>query len=138
MTLRNDWSSTLPKKKNQSFRYPSFSGSLIFSELFEASDIFSYGKLRASWAEVGKDAPAYQTNSYLGPVEGTIGGGYKNSWTLGNPNLVPEKTQSFEVGTDLKFFRNKFGVEFTYYSNKSVDQILSPRVDNATGVSSNM
>ncbi|MVZ61852.1 SusC/RagA family TonB-linked outer membrane protein [Sphingobacterium humi] len=132
MTLRNDWSSTLPKK-NQSFRYPSFSGSLIFSELFEANDIFSYGKLRASWAEVGKDAPAYQTNSYLDPVEGTIGGGYKNSWTLGNPNLVPEKTQSFEVGTDLKFFRNKFGVEFTYYSNKSVDQILSPRVDNATG-----
>ncbi|SMG46780.1 SusC/RagA family TonB-linked outer membrane protein [Sphingobacterium psychroaquaticum] len=132
MTLRNDWSSTLPKK-NRSFMYPSYSASFIFTELFEKNNILTYGKLRGSWAEVGKDAPAYQTNSYLDPVELTIGGGYKNSWTLGNPNLVPEKTQSFEVGTDLKFFKNKLGLEFTYYNNKSVDQILSPRVDNATG-----
>ena len=132
MTLRNDWSSTLPKK-NQSFMYPSYSASLVFTELFDKNDILSYGKIRSSWAEVGKDAPAYQTNSYLDPYELTVGGGFKNSWTLGNPNLIPEKTQSFEVGADLKFIKNRFGLEFTYYNNKSVDQILSPRVDNATG-----
>ena len=132
MTLRNDWSSTLPKQ-NQSFMYPSFSASLIFTELFEKNNTLTYGKIRTSWAEVGKDAPAYQTNSYLDPVETTIGGGYKNSWTLGNANLKPEKTQSFEVGADLKFLSNRLGLEFTYYNNKSVDQILSPRVDNATG-----
>ncbi|WP_312187306.1 SusC/RagA family TonB-linked outer membrane protein [Sphingobacterium sp.] len=131
-TLRNDWSSTLPEQ-NRSFMYPSFSGSLIFSELLPKSDVFTYGKIRASWAEVGKDAPAYQTNSYLEIPQNTIGGGFRNSWTLGNSNLKPEKTQSFEVGTDLKFLGNRLGVEFTYYNNKSVDQILSPRVDNATG-----
>ncbi|ULT22083.1 TonB-dependent receptor [Sphingobacterium sp. E70] len=101
-TLRNDWSSTLPIQ-NRSFMYPSFSGSLIFSELLPKNDVFTYGKLRASWAEVGKDAPAYQTNSYLEIPQNTIGGGFRNSWTLGNSNLKPEKTQSFEIGTDLKF-----------------------------------
>ena len=132
VTLRNDWSSTLPIQ-NRSFMYPSYSGSLIFTELFEKNSILSYGKLRASWAEVGKDAPAYQTATYLKDVQMTVGGGFRNEWTIGNPNLKPEKTQSFEIGTDLKFFNNKLGVEFTYYDNKSVDQILQPRVDNATG-----
>ncbi|WP_231388261.1 SusC/RagA family TonB-linked outer membrane protein [Sphingobacterium hungaricum] len=132
VTARNDWSSTLPLH-SRSFMYMSYSASLIFTELFEKNDILSYGKLRASWAGVGKDAEPYKTNSYLDPVELTIGGGYKNSWTLGNPNLIPENTESFELGTDLKFFRNKLGIEFTYYNNRSVDQILSPRVDNATG-----
>ncbi|WP_270088710.1 SusC/RagA family TonB-linked outer membrane protein [Sphingobacterium sp. SYP-B4668] len=132
VTLRNDWSSTLPKK-NQSFMYPSFSGSLVFSEMIGKNDFFNYGKLRASWAEVGKDAPAYQTNTYLKEVQLTVGGGFRNEWTAGNENLKPEKTQSFEVGTDLKFLNNRLGLEFTYYNNRSVDQILQPRVDNATG-----
>ncbi|WP_437920179.1 SusC/RagA family TonB-linked outer membrane protein [Sphingobacterium sp. LRF_L2] len=131
-TLRNDWSSTLPKE-NQSFMYPSFSGSLIFTELFEKNNIISYGKIRSSWASVGKDAPAYRTKTYLGTPLNTIGGGVINQYTLGNGVLIPEKTQSFELGADLKLFNNKFGMEFTYYDNKSVDQILSPRVDNATG-----
>lgn len=132
VTLRNDWSSTLPVQ-NRSFMYPSFSGSLIFTELFEKNSILSYGKLRGSWAEVGKDAPAYQTSTYLKDVQLTVGGGFRNEWTIGNPDLKPEKTQSFEIGTDLRLFNNKLGVEFTYYDNKSVDQILQPRVDNATG-----
>lgn len=132
VTLRNDWSSTLPIQ-NRSFMYPSFSGSLVFTELMEKNDVLTFGKLRASWAEVGKDAPAYQTSSYLKDVQTTVGGGFRNEWTIGNPDLRPEKTQSFEIGTDLRFFKNKLGVEFTYYDNKSVDQILQPRVDNATG-----
>lgn len=132
VTLRNDWSSTLPIQ-NRSFMYPSFSGSVVFTELMEKNDILSFGKLRASWAEVGKDAPAYQTSSYLNDVQVTVGGGFRNAWTIGNPDLRPEKTQSFEIGTDLRLFSNKLGLEFTYYDNKSVDQILQPRVDNATG-----
>ena len=131
-TLRNDWSSTLPVQ-NRSFMYPSFSASLIFTELIPKNDVLTYGKFRGSWAEVGKDAPAYQTNSYLDPVQNTIGGGFRNSWTLGNANLKPEKTQSFEIGADFRFLKNNIGLEITYYNNKSVDQILSPRVDNATG-----
>ncbi|WP_433901666.1 SusC/RagA family TonB-linked outer membrane protein [Sphingobacterium puteale] len=131
-TGRNDWASTLPKN-NRSFFYPSVSGSLIFTELFEKNDILSYGKIRSSWASVGKDTNPYVTNTYLFGPELTIGGGFRNNWTRGNDQLIPEKTNSFEVGTDLKFLKNRIGLEFTYYNTLSKNQILQPRVSNATG-----
>jgi TonB-linked SusC/RagA family outer membrane protein len=61
VTGRNDWSSTLPVK-NQSYFYPSVSGSFVFSELIPKNNILSFGKLRASWAQVGKDADPYSTS----------------------------------------------------------------------------
>ena len=94
-TGRNDWTSTLPTQ-NQSFFYPSVSGSFVFSEMMSKRDILSYGKIRASYAQVGKDAPAYQTNTYLFGPELTIGGGYRNAWTRGNDILMPETTTSIE------------------------------------------
>ena len=130
-TGRNDWSSTLPIE-NRSFFYPSLSASFVFSELLPKSDVFSFGKLRASWAKVGKDAPPYQTNTYLFGPELTIGGGYRNSWTRGNNRLKPETTTSTEFGTELRFLKNRLAFDFTYYINRSYDQILQPRVSNAT------
>ncbi len=131
-TGRNDWSSTLPEQ-NQSFFYPAVSGSFVFTELLPKSDILSFGKLRASYAQVGKDAAAYQTDTYLFGPELTIGGGYRNYWSRGNDLLKPETTSSYEFGTDLRFLGGRLGLDFTYYHNKSVDQILTPRVSNATG-----
>lgn len=130
-TGRNDFSSTLPVQ-NQSFFYPSFSGSFVFTELLPKSHILSFGKIRASWAKVGKDAPPYQTNTYLFGPELTIGGGFRNFWTRGNDLLKPETTTSTEIGTDLRFLNGRLGLDFTYYVNRSVDQILQPRVSNAT------
>ena len=131
-TGRNDWSSTLPVQ-NQSFFYPSFSGSFVFTELLPQSNLLSFGKLRASYAEVGKDAPAYQTQTYLFGPELTIGGGFRNAWTRGNDILKPETTTSMEFGTDLRFLNDRIGIDATYYVNRSKDQILQPRVSNATG-----
>lgn len=131
-TGRNDWSSTLPLA-NRSFFYPSVSASLIFTELFEKNSILSYGKLRASSAFVGKDTDPYVTNTNLFGPEQTIGGGFRNHWTRGNNNLLPEKTNAFEIGTDLRFLNDRIGLEFTYYQTNSINQILQPRVSNATG-----
>ena len=64
VTARNDWSSTLPID-NRSYFYPSVSGSFVFTELFSKNDILTFGKVRASWAQVGKDANAYATLTYL-------------------------------------------------------------------------
>lgn len=132
VTGRNDWSSTLPIQ-NRSFFYPSVSGSFVFSELLSPGGLLSFGKIRASWAQVGKDAPAYQTNTYLFGPELTIGGGYRNSWTRGNDILKPETTTSIEFGAELRFLENRLGLDATYYINNSKDQILQPRVSNATG-----
>ena len=134
VTGRNDWSSTLAPE-NRSFFYPSVSGSLILSQFFsdELKDKFSFAKLRASWSQVGKDAPVYQTATYLDPPVSSIGGGYKNSYTGGNPNLKPETTESTELGMDMRFLKGRLGVDFTYYDTRSKDQIISPRVSMATG-----
>ncbi len=132
ITGRNDFSSTLPVK-NQSFFYPSVSGSFVFTEILKNKGILSFGKVRASWAQVGKDAQAFQTNTYLFGPELTIGGGFRNFWARGNNQLKPETTTSIEFGTDLRFFKGRLGLDVTYYENKSTDQILQPRVSNATG-----
>ncbi|MFB6454894.1 SusC/RagA family TonB-linked outer membrane protein [Chitinophaga sp. Hz27] len=132
VTGRNDWSSTLPVAY-RSFFYPSFSGSFVFSELMKDHPVLSFGKVRASWAGVGKDTDPYVTQTGLFGPELTIGGGFRNYWQQGNPALRPEHTNSYEFGTEMRFLNNRIGFDFTYYTIRSVNQILSPRVSNATG-----
>lgn len=135
---RNDWTSTLPLD-NRSYFYPSVSGSFVFTELMPASDILTFGKLRASWARVGKDADAYVTNTYVvSPAEYTLynsgqGVGVRNDWLRGNRELVPEITESREFGVDLRLFNSNLGLELTYYENKSINQLMQPRTSQATG-----
>ncbi|WP_237241877.1 SusC/RagA family TonB-linked outer membrane protein [Sphingobacterium sp. B29] len=136
VTGRNDWTSTLPVA-NQSYFYPSVGGSFVFTELLKDKglDWLSFGKLRASWARVGKDATPYATNTYLWTPRESLGGiiGTGNSWTKGNPNLKPETTGSFEVGAELRFLNGRLGVDYAYYTNNSYNQILSPRLGQSVG-----
>ncbi|NTU94725.1 MAG: SusC/RagA family TonB-linked outer membrane protein [Bacteroidales bacterium] len=134
VTGRNDWTSTLPVE-NRSYFYPSASGSFVFTELLPKSDILTFGKLRASWAKVGKDTGAYETNTSLWPVGTYLGGkvGVGNSWTRGNPYLKPEMTKSTEVGIELGLLKNRLRVDYAYYTNDSYNQILSPRGPQSTG-----
>ncbi len=135
VTGRNDWSSTLPPANN-SFFYPSISGSFVFSEapFFHAlqSKFFTFGKLRASYSEVGRDAPPYNVLSSLTP-QTTTGGGFAYGFFGGNPALKPERSKGFELGTELKFFQNRFGIDFTFYNRKLSDQIVSQRLSYGTG-----
>ena len=139
VTGRNDWSSTLPKE-NRSYFYPSVSGSFVFTQLLQDlgvmdDNIFSFGKLRASWARVGKDTAPYVTNTKLWPVGTYLGGlvGVGNEWTAGNPFLKPEITQSTEIGVELSFFKNRLHIDYAYYTNDSYNQILEPRLSNTIG-----
>ncbi|MEQ7802449.1 SusC/RagA family TonB-linked outer membrane protein [Pedobacter sp. ASV1-7] len=130
ITGRNDWTSTLPENA-RTFYSPSYSGSFTYSELFENKDKW-YGKLRISYAKVGKDAPIYRTNTNLVQVN-TVGGGFVTSATGGNPDLGPERTQEFELGTELSFFKRRLNVDLTYYERKSLDMIMTPRVPLPSG-----
>jgi ferric enterobactin receptor len=133
VTGRNDWSSTLPKD-NRSYFYPSVSGSFVFTEVMPKYDWLSFGKIRASWAEVGKDTDPYVTNTYLwSPLQDLAGLSTGNSWTRGNPYLKPERTRSWEAGLEMRFFNGRLGFDYTYYRNKSIDQIIIPRLSNASG-----
>ncbi len=134
VTGRNDWSSTLPIE-NRSYFYPSVSGSLVFTELLPKNDILSFGKLRASWAQVGKDTDAYSTNTYLWAPQVVSGQfvGTGNSWTGGSPDLVPEIQTSTEFGTELQFLKGRIGLDFTYYNSVTKNQLASPRLAQSTG-----
>ena len=139
VTGRNDWTSTLPID-NRSYFYPSVGGAIVFTQFLQDqgwmdNDILSFGRIRASWARVGKDTDPYQTNTYLWPV-GTFTGnltGMGNSWEAGNPYLRPEITESTELGLELRFFNNRLSLDYAYYTNNSYDQIMSPRLSNTIG-----
>jgi len=139
MTGRNDWSSTLPIE-NRSYFYPSVSASVVFTKLLQERGLMdfkylSFGKLRASWAKVGKDTGAYETNTLLWPVGTFLGDktGVGATWTRGNPYLKPEMSRSSEIGVELHFFQDRMKFDLAYYTNDSFNQIMSPRVSQATG-----
>jgi TonB-linked SusC/RagA family outer membrane protein len=125
-TLRGDQSSTLSVDNNV-YVYPSFSGSFVFSELTKLGDLMPYGKLRMSWAQVGSDTDPYQlglvyTKSKFAYPGYTIGSIYNN--TIPNKDLKPTKTNSFEMGLEMKFLKNRIGLDVTYYTQSSKNQIM--------------
>jgi TonB-linked SusC/RagA family outer membrane protein len=134
-TVRNDWSSALPIDNN-SYLYPSVTGSFVFSELMN-SGVLSFGKLRASFAQVGSDIGAYNTNFTYGA--GTPFGNFPSFGlpnTLINQDLKPALSSSYEGGVELKFFNNKIGIDFTAYRTDAVDQIITIAVPGSSGFSS--
>lgn len=125
-TLRGDQSSTLSIDNNV-YVYPSFSGSFVFSELVKLGNILPYGKLRMSWAQVGSDTDPYQLGLVYTKSKFTYPGytiGYINNNTIPNKDLMPTKTNSFEIGLDMKFLKNRVGLDFTYYTQTSKNQIM--------------
>ena len=136
MTLRGDCSSTLPVNNNV-YWYPSVSGSLLFSELLHVDkNILPYGKVCASWAKVGNDTspymlrPTYEMalNSFGQYPMASISGD-----VIPNKNLKPTMTNSIELGFELKFLKNRLGLDFTYYNQNSKDQILRMNTSYASG-----
>ncbi len=123
VTGRNDWTSTIPVERN-SFFYPSVSGSFIFSEAFPSVGRFMNGKLRAAYAEVGKDARPYAYRPSL-EFKTTSYGGYGYGFTGPNIKLSPEFARSYEVGTELDFFHDRLGLDVTTYRKQTKDQIVN-------------
>jgi len=141
---RNDWSSTLPKNKNSYF-YPGANLSFVFSDAFPGvRNIFSYGKVRASVGQTGRDADPYLITSVYEPASAYLPFGevkfplkgvnaYEVSDVLGNPVLKPELTTEYEFGTELKFLQSRIGIDFTYYNKTTKDLILSVQLPASSG-----
>jgi outer membrane receptor protein involved in Fe transport len=148
LTGRADKSSTLPKDKNVYF-YPSASASFVFTDAFKLkTDVLSYGKIRASIARVGNDAPPYQLENFYTPasygnnvsslsfpitVSGTTLTGFAQSTTIASPDLSPEFTTSYEGGFNLGLFKNRASIDFAYFKEVSTDQIFRVSLAPSTG-----
>ncbi|HZG26462.1 MAG TPA: SusC/RagA family TonB-linked outer membrane protein, partial [Chitinophagaceae bacterium] len=137
VTGRNDWSSTLPIA-NRSYFYPSVSGSFIFSDALKLkSDVFDYGKVRANWAKVGRDADPYLLRNvyslnpnFLGQPTATL-----PSFAY-DPNLKPEFTTEVELGTQLSFFKRRVELDFTWYRRISTNLIAQMTTPPSSGFQS--
>ncbi|MDR2585318.1 MAG: SusC/RagA family TonB-linked outer membrane protein [Prevotellaceae bacterium] len=149
-TARQDVSSAMPPN-NRNFFYPSVSLGFLFSELdaFRKFDWFSFGKLRASYAEVGAASSRYYESYYyqpgyggswwknapiLYPLNGV--GTYVKSDYVYDPNLHPQNTKTWEVGVQLNFIQNRIGIDYTYANQNTVDQIFAVPLPGSNGASS--
>ncbi|MCF4100844.1 SusC/RagA family TonB-linked outer membrane protein [Gillisia sp. M10.2A] len=137
ITGRNDWSSALASPTsvaNVSFFYPSVSGSFILSNVVALPKVFSYFQARASWAQVGNDTNPYQTTgAFVAQTPYNSQPTFSDGNTISNPNLRPERTTSYEVGADIRFFKDRLNFDFTYYNALTEDQILSLPIGISSG-----
>lgn len=142
LTGRSEAASTF---KSQFF-YPSTSVAWQFSKLINSNNFLSFGKLRVAYGEVGVQPRPYLLSTYYIPhtigeswgpeldaSSSIYGGGFARSSVKGNPDLKPERKTEFEIGTDLRFFNNKFTLGATYYKNKTKDVIFAVQVPATTG-----
>lgn len=145
-TVRGEWSTSLPDEVNPFMLY-SGSGSFIFTELpaLKDNNILPFGKFRISYAQIANDAFTYATLPSFGQAS------YADGWTAGigfpawgvsafgigtrlpNDKLEPEQLKSFEIGFDLRFLDNRFGLDFSYYDNKSENLILAVPIAKSSG-----
>lgn len=144
---RNEWTSTL-RSPNNSFLYGSAGLGFVFTDAFSIDDqILSFGKLRGSYAEAGRDAVPYSDQTYYSrgvisgawggtlrfPLAGSGVGGVELDNVAGNPLLKPERTKTVEFGTELRFLGNRIGLDVTYYRKVDSDQIVSVPTPGSTG-----
>lgn len=136
LTGRNDITSSLARGNN-SFFYPSASLAYTFSEHLKLPQAITNAKLRLSYAQIGKDAREYATSNGFAIYQGLPTGytGFTRASLLGNPDLKPEFTNTYEAGLEMSFLNNLITLDFSYYYSLSKDQIIQVAVSSATGYS---
>ena len=145
VTGRQDYVSSMPRG-NRAFFYPSVSAGFILTELDALkNDVVNHAKIRASYAEVGQ-AGDFRENFYSVPTYGggfysltpilypiNCSNGYTPYYKIYDPNLKPQNTRSYELGTDLSFFDNLVTLNYTFSRQNVKDQIFDVPLASSTG-----
>ncbi len=149
-SVRNDWSSTLPVD-NQSFLYWALGTSVIVSDFlgWSPDSPVNFLKARASYGTTGKDAGLYLLSStfninpslinyegiyeILTPFNGQTA--ISRGGLIGNSNLKPELTATFEAGADVTFWKGRGSLSYTYYNSNHSEQIVLADLSRASGYS---
>ncbi|MCT4646728.1 MAG: SusC/RagA family TonB-linked outer membrane protein [Carboxylicivirga sp.] len=134
ITGRNDWSSTLPEKNNSYF-YPSFSSSFVFSEVTNLPSWISYGKVRIAYAKAATDAEPYRV--YPTYSTGSWGGKPTSSMPDKLPavELKPQISETIDYGLEFELFDSRLNFDFTYYDIRTKNQILDAPISWTSGFS---
>lgn len=140
-TFRNDWSSAL-SKENRSYFYPSVGISYVFTDMFEKMDgnlpnWLSFGKLRASYAEVGNDLAPYSLyNTYEISKDPTGHTNASRRPVLYDENVLSELIKGIEVGAEFRFLQNRLGLDVAWYKSNATRQLIDLPMDPMSGYSS--
>lgn len=132
---RNDWFSTLAPSKDLAIFYPSVSGSFVFSEVWKPSWM-NFGKLRVGWANVGGDLSPYQTLLNYGLFSQQLNGmplGNITNASVPNSELRPSNASEIEIGTEMRLFKNRVGLDVAWYNKRSKNEILVAPASNTSG-----
>ncbi len=139
LSARNDWASTLALTGNQSYLYPAVGISGIVSQMVKLPEVISYMKVRASYSQTGNEVPYNVVNPW-NSINGSGGptgiGGIARNTQVPFTNLKPEIIEGNEYGVEMKLFKNKIGVDFTYYKDISTNQFLSLAAPSGSGFTS--
>ncbi|MBK6379377.1 MAG: TonB-dependent receptor [Chitinophagaceae bacterium] len=115
--------------KNNNYNYPGASMSLIMSDIFpilKKGEILDYFKLRASLANTARLNDPYTNQRVFVPNQSSSnnpGGTFTYSFTNNNPDLVPERQSTYEVGAELRFFNGRINLDAAYYNTLNTKQI---------------
>ena len=141
-TARQDWFSVLNPESN-SILYPSVGGSFVFSDAFEMPTFISFGKLRASWAQVGSSTGvgpydinltySLNGNTHNGYTMASFSTAMGNNGLIPNPDLKPMTSTEIEFGVDMRFVQDRIGLDLTYYHQRTTDDILNATISRASG-----
>ncbi|MGM9753124.1 MAG: SusC/RagA family TonB-linked outer membrane protein [Candidatus Cryptobacteroides sp.] len=134
LTARNDWSSTLAGSDYKSFFYPTVGLSGIVTELLPElkGDLLNYWKVRLSYSEVGNDPNPFLTI----PTYQLISGSPSTTTSMPNTNLQPERTSSWELGTNVYMFDNRLKIDATVYGSSTFNQFFTSAISGASGYTS--
>lgn len=133
VTGRNDWTSTLSGSDTRSFFYPTVGLSGIVTEILGMnSKVLPYWKVRVSYSEVGNEPEPFLTIPTYELASGTP----VTQTRMPNTNLEPERTKSWEVGTNLYLFDSRLKIDATYYYSKTYNQFFEPALSSSSGYSS--
>jgi iron complex outermembrane receptor protein len=144
-TFRGDWSSALTYTNgsgNNFYNYPAVSLSWIFSETFKLPTWVSFGKLRGNVAALGKDTdpfiinPGFAFNGFTYANGSTLPTSTYTSSSVLQPNLKPERKLSEEIGLEMRFLKNRLGLDLSVYKDNTRDQIIPINSPQESGVSS--
>jgi len=141
-SYRNDWNSSLVNpivgidNSEYSFGYPAVSVSAVLNEAFNipTNSAISFLKIRGGYAEVGSGAPPYSFNRTFTPRP-SFGGNpiFTTNRTIGDQGLTNERTEAYEIGTDIRLFNNRLRFDATYYDMLSFNQIINLPVASSSG-----
>ncbi|MDC2384258.1 TonB-dependent receptor [Bacteroides ovatus] len=130
LTGRNDWASQLANSSTSSFFYPSVGLSGIISEMVQMPSFIDYMKVRGSFSSVGMPYPRNLTSPTYEYNETTQSWKPKTHYPIGD--LKPERTNSWELGLDMRLFKD-FNLGLSWYLANTFNQTFDPQISVSSG-----